>query len=117
MLKGYTSKSIHGYYPEVVQADKIYFTKVNRKWLEERKIRITGVPQGRHPKEKESYYQKKKKKKESNRRNQIEGKFGQGKNAYGLNKIKARLKETSESWVCGIFFAMNVIHYYSKYGC
>jgi len=110
-------KSIHGYYPEVVQADKIYFTKVNRKWLEERKIRITGVPQGRHPKEKESYYQKKKKKKESNRRNQIEGKFGQGKNAYGLNKIKARLKETSESWVCGIFFAMNVIHYYSKYGC
>lgn len=110
-------KSIHDYYPEVVQADKIYFTKENRKFLEERNIRFTGVPLGRPSKEKESYYQKKKKKKESNRRNQVEGKFGQGKNAYNLNKIRARLKETSESWVCEIFFAMNVIHYYSKYCC
>lgn len=110
-------KSIHGHYPEVVQADKIYFTKENRKFLEERNIRLTGVALGIPSKEKESYYQKKKKKKESNRRNQIEGKFGQGKNAYGLNKIRARLKETSESWVYGIFFAMNVIRYYSKYCC
>jgi transposase, IS5 family len=46
-------KSIHVHYPEVVQADKIYFTKENRKFLEERNIRFTGVPLGRPSKEKE----------------------------------------------------------------
>jgi hypothetical protein len=36
-------------------------------------------------------------------RNPIEGKFGQTKTTYGLGRIKARLKETSESWIAGIF--------------
>ncbi len=44
-------------------------------------------------------YQKTKHKKEAAERNHIEGKFGQGKNGYNLNKIRAKLKETSESWV------------------
>jgi len=44
-------------------------------------------------------------------RNHIEGKFGQGKNGYALNQIRARLKETSESWVACIFFVMNLIHF------
>ena len=42
-------------------------------------------------------------------RNEIEGKFGQGKNAYGLQKIKARMKETSESWIMSIYFILNLI--------
>jgi len=42
-------------------------------------------------------------------RNPIEGKFGQGKTAYGLNRIKARLKETSESWIAGIFLVLNLV--------
>jgi hypothetical protein len=29
----------------------------------------------------------------------IEGKFGQAKTGYGLNRIKARLQETNESWM------------------
>jgi hypothetical protein len=50
-----------------------------------------------------------KKKKEATERNQIEGKFEQGKNGYDLNRIRAKLKDTSESWVSAIFFIMNLI--------
>lgn len=106
-------KTLHGYYPELVQADKIYATRENRKWLKERAIRITAPPLGRKSKEskKESYYKKRKRKKEATARNHIEGKFGQGKNGYKLNQIRATLQKTSESWIAAIFFIMNLIHY------
>jgi hypothetical protein len=105
-------RELHGHYPELVQADKIYATRENRRWLNERGIRITASPLGRKPvKEKQSYYQKRKARKEAAERNHIEGKFGQGKNGYNLNQIRARLRETSESWAACIFFVMNLIHY------
>jgi hypothetical protein len=107
-----TYKELHGHYPELVQVDKIYATHENRRWLKERGIRITAPPLGRRPaKAKQSYYQKRKDRKEAAERNQIEGKFGQGKNGYDLNRIRARLQGTSESWVACIFFVMNLIHY------
>ena len=105
-------KDLHGYYPELILVDKIYATRKNRSWLKERGIRITAVPLGRkNKKEPETYYQKTKRKKEARERNQIEGKFGQGKNGYNLNQIRAKLAKTSESWVACIFFVMNLIHY------
>jgi IS5 family transposase len=106
--------SIHGYYPELVQVDKIYATRENRKWLQERDIRITAPPLGRKAKTKMNHYQKAKRKQEAAERNHIEGKFGQGKNKYGLNKIQARLKDTSETWISCIFFIMNLINYRKK---
>ncbi len=42
-------------------------------------------------------------------RNPIEGKFGQAKTAYGLANIKARLKNTSESWIACIFLVLNLV--------
>jgi hypothetical protein len=42
-------------------------------------------------------------------RSPIDGKFGQAKTAYGLDRIKARLKETSESWIAGIFMVLNLV--------
>ena len=105
-------KELHGHYPELVQVDKIYATRENRMWLKQRGIRITAPPLGRKPvKGKQSYYQKRKKRQEAAERNHIEGKFGQGKNGYNLNQIRARLKDTSESWIACIFFVMNLIHY------
>ncbi len=105
-------KELHGHHPELVQVDKIYATRENRRWLKEREIRITASPLGRRKKKQyETYYQKTKRRKEAAERNHIEGKFGQGKNGYNLNEIRARLKETSESWVACIFFIMNLIHY------
>jgi len=42
-------------------------------------------------------------------RNLIEGKFGQAKTAYGLNRIKARLRTTSESWIASIILVLNLV--------
>jgi hypothetical protein len=106
---------LHGHYPELVQVDKIYHTKKNRKWLMDRNIRITATPLGRKPKKELTSYQKRKKKQETTERNHIEGKFGQGKNGYNLNKIRARLSDTSESWVSCIFFIMNLLNYEKGY--
>jgi IS5 family transposase len=109
-------RELHGHYPELVQVDKIFATQANRRWLKERGIRITAPPLGRKPaKTKQSYYQKRKARKEAAERNHIEGKFGQGKNGYDLNKIRARLKDTSESWIACIFFVMNLIHCETSY--
>lgn len=101
---------IHGYYPELVQVDKIYATKANRDWLKERGIRITAEPLGRKPKpENIDKKEKTKRRKEYNERNQIEGKFGQGKNGYNLNKIRTRLARTSESTIASIVLVMNLV--------
>jgi hypothetical protein len=101
--------TLYGYYPELVQADRIYLTLENRIWLKARNIRIIGKPLGRPPKEELTAYQERKKRKEEAERNHIEGKFGQGKNGYELNKIRARLQETSESWIAAIFLVMNLV--------
>jgi hypothetical protein len=106
--------NIHGYYPKLVLVDKAYHTRINRLWLSKKGIRITAEPLGRKPKQKPTQYQKTKRKKEYAERNHIEGKFGQGKNGYNLNKIRAKLIDTSESWVSCIFFVMNLINYQNK---
>lgn len=100
-------KQIHGHYPELVQADKIYATRANRQWLKENGIRLTAQPLGRSKKE-ESKYEKQKRKQEAIERNAIEGKFGQGKNGNSLSKVRAKLRGTSESWIGGVIFAMNI---------
>jgi hypothetical protein len=102
-------KKTYGHYPELMLADQIYLNRKNRKYLKNKGIRIVGKPLGRPPKEELNAYQKRKQKKERNQRNLIEGKFGQGKNAYGLSDIKAKRKDTSESWNGAIFFVMNLI--------
>jgi len=102
-------KKTYGHYPELLLADQIYLNRKNRKYLKDKDIRIVGKPLGRPPKEELNAYQKRKQKKERNQRNLIEGKFGQGKNAYGLSDIKAKRKDTSESWIGVIFFVMNLV--------
>jgi transposase, IS5 family len=101
--------TLYGYYPELVLVDRIYLTLDNRNWLKARNIRIIGKPLGRPPKEELTAYQKRKRRKEEAERNHIEGKFGQGKNGYELNKIRARLQDTSESWIAAIFLVMNLV--------
>ena len=102
-------KQANGHYPEVVIVDKIYGTRENRSWLKERGIRFSGKPLGRPRKEVLSPYQKRKQKIEQGLRNEIEGKFGQGKNAYDLNRVRTRTAKTSESWIACIVFVMNLI--------
>jgi hypothetical protein len=99
-------KMILGYYPELIQADKLYWTNQNRNWCKERGIRMTATPKGR-PVTKTAA-QKRKLRKEYAERNHIEGKIGNAKQVLSLNQIKAKLKSTSEAWVGAILFVMNL---------
>ena len=67
-----------GFYPESVHVDKIYRTRENRAYCQERGIRMSGPHDGRPPANISK--EKKKQSLEDERvRNAIEGKFGQGK--------------------------------------
>lgn len=110
-VKAYAKR--HGHYPEAVVADQKYGTRENRRWLKELGIRFSGKALGRPKKDPgpEDMALKKLKKKENGMRSQIEGKFGQGKNGYGLRKIRARRADTSASWIAAIFFVMNLVRF------
>lgn len=103
-----------GYYPEAVIADNIYGTQKNRKYLKSKGIRFSGKALGRPRKQtkenkEELRKEKQRRKQEYRERIPIEGKFGQGKNGYRLNYIRAKLQKTSESWISCIFFVMNIV--------
>jgi transposase, IS5 family len=108
-------KKLNGCYPEVVITDKIYGTRENRQWLKELGIRYSGKPLGRPSGKSQTQHWKRKQKIEQGIRNQVEGKFGQGKNGYNLNKIRARAAKTSESWIAAIFFVMNLIKFSKEF--
>lgn len=95
-------KERFGFYPESVLADKIYCNRENRAWLKEMGIQLKAKPLGRPSSAVQNHVR-------PGERNPIEGKFGQAKNAYGLNRIKARLDITSESWIASIFMVLNLI--------
>jgi hypothetical protein len=92
-----------GFYPREVLADKIYCTRDNRKMLKNKGkgILLRSKPLGRSSAVSIHV--------SPGERNPIEGKFGQAKTGYGLNRIRARLKETSESWIAGIFLVLNLV--------
>ena len=92
-----------GYYPAEVLADKIYCTRENRRWLKAHGIKLAAKPLGRPSAQAVKYHVS------PGERNPIEGKFGQAKLAYGLNNIRARLKETSESWIACIALVLNLV--------
>lgn len=82
--------------------DKIYSTRENRKNLKEKGIRLVGKPLGRPSLAAQIVLS-------PGERNPIEGKFGQAKTGYGLDRIKARLQNTSESWIASIFLVLNLV--------
>ena len=101
-------KERFGYYPESVNADKIYWSRGNRRYLKSLDIALYGgKPLGR-PIMSRTPQEKKIHKAESVKRNRIEGKFGTGKRRYGLGLVMAKTKATSESWIAMVIFVMNV---------
>lgn len=90
------------YYPKEVLADKIYCTRSNRAYLKEKGIKLKAKPLGRPSKALSNQVS-------PGERNPIEGKFGQAKSAYGLDRIKARLANTSTSWIAGIILVLNLV--------
>jgi transposase, IS5 family len=96
-----------GSYPESVHVDRIYRTRKNRAFCQEKGIRISGVPLGRPPKN--INVESKKQIQEDERiRNCIEGKFGQGKRRFSLNKIMTKLPSTSATAIAISFLVMNL---------
>jgi hypothetical protein len=94
-----------GFYPKEVSADRIYCTRANRKMLKDKGsgILLRSKPLGRPSASAVSIHVS------PGERNPIEGKFGQAKTGYGLNRIRARLRETSESWIAGILLVLNLV--------
>jgi len=104
----------HGRYPEKILADPAYGTRENRKYLKERGIHFAGKPLGRPPKvtpdNAAAIKQAKAQRREDYRqRIPIEGKFGQGKNGYGLGYIRAKRADTTLAWINSIFLVMNLM--------
>ena len=101
----------HGHYPEKLLADPLYGTRDNRKYLKERGIQFAGKPLGRPSKatDPEKAASRQQRRKDYRERIPVEGKFGQGKNGYQLNYIRAKTARTSEAWIRSIFMVMNLL--------
>jgi transposase, IS5 family len=95
-------RATQGCWPEKVVVDHIYGTRENRRWCKQQGIHLQVKPLGRPPTETAAV------KSQHIHRNDLEGKFGEGKNGFNLNKIRAKLQRTAESWIAAIFFVMNV---------
>ncbi|OQY31410.1 MAG: hypothetical protein B6241_14025 [Spirochaetaceae bacterium 4572_59] len=91
-----------GYFPESVHADQIYQTR-EKKYCRDNDIRMTGKSRGRPAKvtemNKEKLVQEKKQRYQDDdvARIIVESKFGIGKRRYGMELIRSKLKETSET--------------------
>lgn len=96
-----------GYYPESVHVDQIYRNRENRKWCKDRGIRMSGSPLGRPPKN-VSKEAKKQAGEDEKIRNCIEGKFGQAKRRFSLNRVMAQRIDTSETAIAITFLVMNL---------
>jgi len=104
----------YGNYPEVVLGDPAYGTRGNRRYLKKYRIRFAGKPLGRPRRVTDENREELKRLKAQRRedylqRIPIEGKFGQGKNGYRLNYIRAKRADTAYAWINSIFFVMNLL--------
>lgn len=103
-------KERFGYYPEWVSADNIYGNRENRAYMTRHDINYSGVALGRRPKEltQERKELESTRKKKAKQRSLVEGVFGVGKRKYDLGLVKARTKQTSESWIGMVYLIMNI---------
>jgi hypothetical protein len=102
-------KERYGYYPASVHADTIFRTKENRKYCAENGIRMSGPPLGRPCKDAERNREARKQRARDERdRIPVEGKFGNVKRRYGLDRIFAKKKNTSECEVAIAILLLNL---------
>jgi len=108
-----------GCYPESVHCDAIYRTQANRKFCKKHGIRMSGPPLGRPPKVTEANSKELNERKRQQRQDEldripIEGKFGQGKRRFSLDRVMAKMARTSESAIAITFIAMNLEKWLQK---
>jgi IS5 family transposase len=108
-------KTRHGFYPKAVLADKLYRNRDNLAFCKKYGIRLSGPPLGR-PK-RDLTADKRIERMDAAERNEIEGGFGTGKRAYGLGRIMAKLRQTSETVIAMPFLMMNLDYKARVYSC
>ncbi len=100
-------KSRFGHYPEAVYVDQIYRTRRNRAYCRNLGIRITAPPLGR-PVLEDLAAIRKQTLADAKVRNQIEGKFGQAKRRFSLDRVMTKLANTLETAIAITFLVMNL---------
>jgi len=103
-LAGYVSR--FGKLPPYASMDAKYGTEENRELADNLGVRASFKRRGRKPKTVDS--QDRWFKKKQRERNRIEGGFGNGKEHYGLDRVKYSIKDGSEIWVRAGILAMNL---------
>lgn len=98
-----------GHYPESVHADQIYRTRANRSWCKALGIRLSGPPLGR-PKQDLAVQAalKQQAREDETVRVAIEGKFGQAKRRFSLNRVMLKLAETAQCAIAITFLVINL---------
>jgi len=105
-------KARYGFYPEVVCADKIYRSRDNLDFCKEHGIRLSGPKLGRPPLDpKAKRATTLREQKDERMRIPIEGKIGEGKRCYTLDRLYTKLKETSETSIMMSFIVMNLARF------
>ena len=106
-VEGYRER--YGFYPARVLADKIYRNRETISWCKDRHIQLTGPALGRPPKDPEQTRNARRQEyQDICDRNIVEGEFGTGKRAYGLNRIMVHLQETSFCVIGVALLCMNL---------
>jgi hypothetical protein len=103
-----TYKSRFGIYPKAILADQLYRNRENLAYCKERGIRLSGPRLGRPSQQEDAKEIRRQAYEDAVQRNAIEGKFGEGKRKYGLNRIRARLAQTSLSVIALQVLVMNL---------
>jgi len=100
-------KRMFGFYPKTIIGDRVYPNRANREWCIQRGIRLSGLALGRKTdetkrEERKQLYQ------DARERNAIEGEFGVTKRKLGLDRVMAKLPDTSQTAVAMGFFVANM---------
>lgn len=103
-LAGYLER--FGKLPPYASMDAKYGTEENRELVSALEVRASFKRRGRKPKTVDS--QDRWFKKKQRERNRIEGNFGNGKEHYGLDRVRYSIKDGSEIWIRAGILAMNL---------
>ena len=106
-----------GYYPERVLVYQIYRTRDNRRYCQERGIRMSGPKLGRPSQAAQAKAEKKVACQDNTDRIAVEREFSVEKHSYGLGLIVTKLEETQLSSIALSVFVSNLFKIQRRIFC
>lgn len=95
-----------GCYPSAILADRIYQTRRNKMFCAQLGIRLSGPPLGRRKASETDTKIKRQIDRDACERNVIEGRNGNAKRRFGLDRLFSKLDETAKAEAALIILAM-----------